>query len=298
MFPQDFTFTVAYLGNIGRHLWDNVDVNAPIPGPGAFNPRRPYFSKFGWTTGQTQRNNQLSGYPELKSNYNSLQATVQKRFGSGFNLLSNFTWAKSLDEGTFGPQNIFDFASNYGNSDSVRPFSWVTAAVWNLPFGRGKAFAGDLNRAAEALIGGWTLSGIYNFEGGFYFTPTLANNASLNSTIGSKTKSHWEWASVPIRIDTCGSTQQPLQCLRCTSMAIRAAISYWAHASPPPIYRCKRLLHSLRRVHLDLKWDAFNAFNHTNLANPNSSVDTSTAGQITGIVDFKRRMQIGAQLTF
>ena len=52
------------------------------------------------------------------------------------------------------------------------------------------------------------------------------------------------------------------------------------------------------KVHLALKWDAFNAFNHTNLTNPNSSVDTSTAGQITGIVDFRRRMQIGAQLTF
>jgi hypothetical protein len=52
------------------------------------------------------------------------------------------------------------------------------------------------------------------------------------------------------------------------------------------------------RVHLDLKWDAFNAFNHPNLANPNASVDTSTAGQITSIVDFRRRMQIGAQLTF
>ena len=52
------------------------------------------------------------------------------------------------------------------------------------------------------------------------------------------------------------------------------------------------------KVHLELKWDVFNAFNHTNLQNPNSNVDTSTAGQITGIVDFKRRMQIGAQLTF
>ena len=52
------------------------------------------------------------------------------------------------------------------------------------------------------------------------------------------------------------------------------------------------------KVHLELKWDAFNAFNHANLSNPNSSVDTSTAGQITGIVDFRRRMQIGAELTF
>jgi hypothetical protein len=51
-------------------------------------------------------------------------------------------------------------------------------------------------------------------------------------------------------------------------------------------------------THLELRWDAFNAFNRTNLANPNPYVDTATAGQITGIVDFRRRMQIGAHLTF
>ena len=116
IFPHDFTFSVAYLGNVGRNLWDNLDVNAPIPGPGDFQSARPYFSKFGWTTCENQRNNQLAGYPELRSNYNSLQASVQKRFGADVNLLSNFTWAKSLDEGTFGPQNQFNFASNYGNS--------------------------------------------------------------------------------------------------------------------------------------------------------------------------------------
>ena len=49
---------------------------------------------------------------------------------------------------------------------------------------------------------------------------------------------------------------------------------------------------------LVLHWDVFNVFNRTNLANPDSNVDDATAGQITSIVDFKRRMQIGAHLTF
>ncbi len=297
VFPHDFTFTLAYIGNVGRNLWDNVDVNAPIPGPGPFDPRRPYFAKYGWTTGETQRNNQLNGYPELKSNYNSLQASVQKRFGSDFNLLSNFTWAKSLDEGTFGPPNIFNFASNYGNSDFVRPFSWVSAAVWNLPFGRGKAFASDLNRTEEALLGGWILSGIYNFEGGFYFTPTLANNASLNSTIG-------------LRPDIIGNPRvgNPNRSLWFNPQAYAVPALYVYGDSGRNTLLGPRFSSgdlSLQKTfkfgdkaNLALKWDVFNAFNHTNLGNPNSSVDTSTAGQITGIVDFKRRMQIGAQLTF
>ncbi len=297
LFPKDFSLSIAYLGNIGRHLWDNVDVNAPIPGPGAFNPRRPYFAKFGWTTGETRRSNQLSGYPELRSNYNSLQATVQKRFGTGFTLLSNFAWAKSLDEGTFGPQNQFNFASNYGNSDSVRPFSWVSTGVWNLPFGRGRALASDLNPAAEALIGGWTLSGIENFEGGLYFTPTLANNATLNSTIGLR----------PNRIGT-GHVSNPNRSLWFDPQSFTVPALYTYGNSGRNILLGPRFSStdlSLQKsfvvteaIHLDLKWDVFNAFNHTNLANPNASVDTSTAGQITGIVDFKRRMQIGAQLTF
>jgi len=297
MFPHNFTFTLAYVGNVGRNLWDNVDVNAPIPGPGDFNPRRPYYSKFGWTTGEVQRNNELAGYPELKSNYNSLQASVQKRFSSGFTLLSNFAWQKSLDEGTFGPQNQFNFASNYGNSDAVRPYSWVTAAVWELPFGRGKAFAGDLNRTAETLIGGWQLSGIYNFEAGQYFTPTLANNASLNSTIGLRPN---------ITGSPIVSNHNRYLWFNPNAFSVPAPYVYGDSGrniilgprfSSADLSLQKTFAFS-ERVHLALKWDAFNAFNHENLANPNASVDTSTAGQITGIVDFRRRMQIGAQLTF
>lgn len=297
LFPHDVAFTLAYLGNIGRHLWDNVDVNAPIPGPGPFDPRRPYFSKFGWTTGEGQRNNKLAGYPDFRSNYNSLQATIQKRFGGGINLLSNFTWAKSLDEGTFGPQNQFDFASNYGNSDAVRPFSWVTAAIWQLPFGHGRPFASNLSRPAQAIVGGWTLSGIYNFEGGLFFTPTLANNASLNSTIGLRpNRIRSGQVSNPNRNEWFDPTAFTVPALYVYGDSGRNIIVGPRFSSAD--LSLQKAFAFTEKVNLELKWDAFNAFNHTNLSNPNSSVDTSTAGQITGIVDFRRRMQIGAQLTF
>jgi hypothetical protein len=54
--------------------------------------------------------------------------------------------------------------------------------------------------------------------------------------------------------------------------------------------------------HLDLKWDAFNAINRENLGQPTcpgaAFVDISDAGQICSIVDFRRRMQIGAHFSF
>jgi hypothetical protein len=56
------------------------------------------------------------------------------------------------------------------------------------------------------------------------------------------------------------------------------------------------------KMHLDLKWDAFNALNRQNLGQPTCAgaafVDIGDAGQICSIVDFRRRMQIGAKLTF
>jgi hypothetical protein len=56
------------------------------------------------------------------------------------------------------------------------------------------------------------------------------------------------------------------------------------------------------RAHLDLKWDVFNALNRVNLAQPTGDgaafVDVGNAGQITSIVDFRRRMQLGLHLVF
>jgi hypothetical protein len=52
------------------------------------------------------------------------------------------------------------------------------------------------------------------------------------------------------------------------------------------------------RARFELQWEAYNAFNHTNLANPNATVDSSTAGQITNISDIMRRMQLSATVRF
>ena len=124
-----------------------------------------------------QRNNAVYHEPEMRSNYNSLQLHAEKRFHQGLYLLSNFTWAKSLDDGTFGPGdgngNQFCFSCNYGPSGTVRPWSLVSAANWELPFGRGRAYANGLSRGADAVVGGWALSGIFNFEGGIAFHTVL-----------------------------------------------------------------------------------------------------------------------------
>jgi outer membrane receptor protein involved in Fe transport len=298
-FPYQVTASIAYVGNIGRHLWDNYDVNLPVPGPGDFNPRRPYFASFGWTQEEYQRNNAIAGVPELRSNYNSLQAHVEKRFHAGLYLLSNFTWDKSLDDGTFGPSgNQFCFSCNYGNSDATRPWSWVSAANWELPFGRGRAYGNSLSRGGDAIVGGWTLSGIFNFEAGQHFSPNLSNNASLNSP-------------ETLRPDLIGnpnvSSPNRGEWFNPAAYAVPAAFTYGDAGRNTLLgpgfgdvdLSLAKTVAITERMRLEFKWDVFNALNRENLANPNSNVDVpSLAGTISGIVDFRRRMQIGAHLTF
>jgi outer membrane receptor protein involved in Fe transport len=305
-FPYQITLSVAYVGNIGRHLWDNFDVNLPPPGPGAYTSREPFFASYGWAVPEYQRNNADYQQPELRSNYNSLQLHAEKRMHQGLYLLSNFTWAKSLDDGTFGPGdgngNQFCYSCNYGPSGTVRPWSWVSAANWLLPFGRGRAYANSLSRGADAVVGGWALSGILNFESGLPFTPYYLNSPTvLNSPIydrpnqiGDPHVAHPnqnEWYNPAAYADPAQYT-----------FGDAGRNSLMGPGLGLVDLSLTKSLIITERTHLDLKWDAFNALNRQNLGQPTcpgaAFVDIGDAGQICSIVDFRRRMQIGARLTF
>jgi len=305
-FPYEITASIAYVGNIGRHLWDNFNVNLPPPGPGSFTSREPFFASFGWAVPEFQRNNAVFHEPEMRSNYNSLQLHAEKRFHRGLYLLSNFTWAKSLDVGTFGPGdgngNQFCYQCNYGPSGTVRPWSWTSAATWELPFGHGRAYANGLSRGGDAVVGGWRLSGLFNFEGGQYFTPYNLNSpAILNSPIfdrpnlvGDPHVSHPNrnlWYNPKAYGDPAQFT---------FGNAGRNSLLGPGYGEVD--LSLTKSFSITERAHLDFKWDVFNALNRVNLANPTCAgaafVDISDAGQICSIVDFRRRMQLGVHLTF
>ena len=306
-FPHQVTVSAAYVGNVGRHLWDNYNVNLPPPGPGPYTSREPFFANYGWAVPEYQRNNADYHQPEMRSNYNSLQLHAEKRFHQGLYLLSNFTWARSLDDGTFGPGdgngNQFCYSCNYGPSGIVRPWSWVSAVNWSLPFGRGRAYGNSLSRGADAVVGGWALSGILNFEGGLPFTPYYANSPTLlNSPIYDRPNLVGDpHVSHPNRNEWYNpAAYAPPTTLYTFGDAGRNSL-LGPGLGLVDLSLTKSLVIT-ERTHLDLKWDAFNALNRENLGQPTCAgaafVDVADAGQICSIVDFRRRMQIGAHLTF
>jgi hypothetical protein len=97
----------------------------------------------------------------------------------GLAVTSNYTWSKSMDDkstaaaagsdgqGWQGFLNNENPSLDYGRSDFNAGQRFVTSVVYALPVGRGQQFANQVNRAADAVIGGWELSGIALFQQGF-----------------------------------------------------------------------------------------------------------------------------------
>jgi hypothetical protein len=133
--------------------------------------------------------------PAAFSNYNALQIKFERRFSRGLYVLNSFTWSKAIDNvsqvleepnGNEGrPQNVYDIGADRGLSAYDQPFNNTTSFVWELPFGRGRAFGGDMSRWLDGVVGGWTLTGINSMLSGqtinlrYQPSPVTANLATF-----------------------------------------------------------------------------------------------------------------------
>jgi hypothetical protein len=111
------------------------------------------------------------------SNYNSLQAMLEKRFGKGLQFQAAYTWSKSIDQASSfeGILNPFDFRRTRGLSQFDARHRIVLSYFWELPIPKHEGAAGK-------LLNGWALSGIYTYQTGFPIRIlSSADNELLNS---------------------------------------------------------------------------------------------------------------------
>jgi hypothetical protein len=178
----------------------------------------------------------------------------------------------------------------------------VSAVNWELPFGHGKPLANGLSRGGDAVVGGWALSGILNFESGLPFTPYYVNSPTvLNSPIYDRPNlignphvanpNRNEWYNPAAYADPAQYT-----------FGDAGRNSLMGPGFGEVDLSLTKSFAITEKTRIDLKWDAFNALNRVNLAQPTGDgaafVDVGNAGVINSIVDFRRRMQVGAHLVF
>lgn len=285
-FRSDVSVTVAYVGNAGRHMFYRRDYNAAFPGAGTFASRK-RFGSIGYLVNAYNQSNQTS------SGYHGLQVQGEKRYSQGLILNAALTWGKSYDFGSHNAFNPWDHNADRALQDGDRALVLAVGHVWELPFGPNKKYLKS-DGPIRFLTAGWQFSGITRWMSGTPFTPTVANTASLNSdcctlrpdrlgqgTVANPDRNQWfdRTAFAVPGLYQFGNSGRNI--LRGPSFGT----ADWA------LSKSLRFTETFR---LELRWEAFNAFNQTNLGNPTSAIDSSLAGRITGLAHFMRRQQLGA----
>ena len=172
---------IGYVGTRGYHMWNHEATNLD-------QPLAPLDSNFSDATGNSGRpyfgvlpnvNTILPmDFAQLSFTYHSLQASLNKRYANGVNLLASYTWAKTLGntDGDFAGiiQNAHDLRSAIGPANPDIRNRFVASGLYDLPFGRDRHFASHDSRAVDALIGQWQLSGLFTAQGGQVFTGALS----------------------------------------------------------------------------------------------------------------------------
>ncbi len=313
---------VAYIGNKGTNGFagdgNTYNVNQPSVVGYPTVPqvqRRPFYNRFTYTgipdpssaTGSlmccsTDQGNYLGN--DANSIYNALQVKVDHRFSHGLQLLTHYTLAhaKKYDSNYYAISHPIA----YGPDDQVRNHVWVTEAVYELPFGKGKTFAGGAGRAEDLIIGGWQITGTTNWSSGLPWTPSFnacnseqdvgvcrPNKGSGSFPLGAGSLQHPAGSNpfrqfftpVPDITTTPGPFADP-------GVGNLGNIGFDSYRGPRVFFADAAVMKNFaitERVKAQFRMDAFNVFNHpvlgfsANQTGSGACIDCSGNGRITDI---------------
>jgi hypothetical protein len=304
---------IAYVGTKGTHLLGDINYNQPtlaarLAAPGiGINAIEPFLGYGGITARD----------PVFTSNYNSLQATLNRRLSHGLEVGVAYTWSKLLttnpiDRG-WESQDTYNLKQSYGLSSTNTPQMLSLNYVYQEPFFKQQ-------RGAGWVLGGWELSGIVTVQTGQSQTITQANDpwslvTTTNSTLACTISA--TQTTCPLypggmgvgnpRPNQIGGSKGPKTVGEYFNTAsFSDAVGQFGTAAPgtvlgPGYQRWDTSLFKNfkfgERAALQLRLETFNTFNHGSPASVDTGVDDKAFGQVTSY-HIPRNVQIGGKFTF
>ena len=300
-FKSNLMIDVGYVGSQSHRLKKVTGWNNPPPGPGSIDANRPY-QQFGWIQ-----------YPNSigNGNYNALQAKVEQRFTHGFTVLSAYTFGKSIDDTSgFRPGSgdtlfVNNPQCNNGCERARSGFDvrqrWITSALYELPFGRGKSQGATASRALHLIAGGWQMGGIFTMESGLSITPDAGKDIA-NVGVGAGNRPNATGISpnlgrgnqsVDRFFNTAAFAAQPLYTF---GNAGRNVIE-----GPGIIgldFSARKRFLITENKYFEFRGEIFNLPNHPIFNLPSTSMTGATYGKITSTRIDSRELQLALRLVF
>jgi hypothetical protein len=292
---SDLLVRVGYVASQGRHLGFNTDVNAPLPSPDATadneDDRRPY-QQFHQVT------QDVSG---ANSSYNSLQISAEKRFSHGFTVGANYTWGRSIDWVSYLTDldginviNPYNVRAYRGVSDYNVPHRFVLNYLWQIP--------GPKTGLGRNLFGGWETAAIWNWQSGFPLNITAGDDYSFS--LPGLADDQADVISQPHY--TSGSRGDKIAKWFSTDSFTAPQPNHFGNVGRntlvgPGTFNIDFSVHKTfsigERLKTQFRVELFNAFNHTLLNNPDTTLSDDNFGRITDARD-PRIVQLGLKFLF
>ena len=192
---QNTAVSVSYIGSLGRSLPTFFDLNNEI---NPVTPTTTYTVSGGPFDGRTFSLVNYRRVPgaggqamtriqsTVKSEYNALVFSFNRRFTQGLQMLASYTFAKSTDtdqnSATFSeansPYDLFNGSFDRGPSSFDTRHKIVISGVWAPNF-----YKGSKNSIGNYILNGWSLAPNFNYYSGRPFSGNV-NGTSLNNTFG------------------------------------------------------------------------------------------------------------------
>lgn len=285
-FGTNTVFNLSYVGSHGFHLNFPTDINqvpTALLSVSASDSNRP-----------NQNYQQINGSTnDAISNYNSMQAEVNRRMSRGLSLDFSYTWSHFLDDqdssgfgSRAGPisRQYADAPSNYSNSNFDVRNAFKGRIVYEVPIGHGRQFFNH-NYLVDAILGGYQVSSTMQLQSGNPFT-VFANGSNTYAEPGSTSLPFPNYSGAPLTPPGGHSHQVWFNPAAFTLPAngtfgnVRRNSVYGPGLEYVNISAGKRF--SLyENVKLQVRLDATNALNHPSFGNPSGQLNTFT-GQQTG----------------
>jgi hypothetical protein len=278
-----YALSADLVSNRGSSIAVLRNLNQPANGNGA----RPYpaFAHIQWRD------------PIGESEYLGMDLSAERRFGKGYSWRVAYTLSESTDQApehlaaTSGrQQDTNDIDAWKGPSDFDVRHRFVGNFVAEIPVGTGLAW--DAGGVGNAVLGNWTVSGIYTARSGRPFTVTqgsLEGAAWMPNLVGDPQGQE----SVDSWFNPAAFQLVPGGTFGNAGRNIVRGPGYVAF----DMSLQKRIAFT-DRIAASVRWDVFNLFNRANFGNPNADLTGSTANTITTLAGDPRVMQFSLRLFF
>jgi hypothetical protein len=217
------------------------------------------------------------GTQGARERYHSIELKAQKAFSRGWNFLFAYVYIREKIDHFFNELSEYNNDLTYLNSN--QPRHRVTAAgSWEIPFGRGRSYLNDMPKVADAIVGGWRLTGLMTYFSGAilrFDTGGSGGSGKMNYTGGDPTLSD----PTPQRwFDTSVFSVIPSG-----TFVIRNNPRQFDNLSGPSYFLTDATLAKTfaitERFRAEFKMAAYNATNRLNRGNPNLDINSSLFGQ-------------------